>query len=101
MNYDWREYKGIVKCHRRAMNLCNSEIESQHLILQHEDISSSMLPGEFNQRALKDIVAETEKKAIIDALKRHDSIRKAARALGVTHATVINKMKQYKISQVD
>lgn len=45
------------------------------------------------------MVAETEKRAIIDALDTYGSIRKAAQALGVTHATVINKMQKYNINR--
>lgn len=100
MDYDWpgniRELSNVIE---RAMNLCDGAIMSNHLILKSEELPGSMIPGKLSQRPLKDIVAETEKSAIIDALQRYDSIRKAARALGVTHATVINKMKQYKIER--
>lgn len=98
VNYNWpgniRELANVIE---RAMNLCTDKIEAHHLILQHNDLMTSTISDELSQRTLRDMVAETEKKAINDALKRYDSIRKAARALGVSHATVINKMKQYGI----
>lgn len=99
MNYDWpgniRELSNVIE---RAMNLCNGIIKSIHLILQSEELEGPISVNQ-GQRTLKDLVVETEKKAIIDALERYDSIRKAARALGVTHATVINKMRQYEITR--
>ena len=99
MNYDWpgniRELSNVIE---RAMNLCNGIIKSIYLILQSEELEGPISVNQ-GQRTLKDLVVETEKKAIIDALERYDSIRKAARALGVTHATVINKMRQYEITR--
>jgi len=37
----------------------------------------------------------------MDALVKSKSIREAARLLGVSHATIINKMKIYKIGKKD
>ena len=98
MNYDWpgniRELSNVIE---RAINLCDDRIESHHLILKDEDFISTTQSKEYGQKKLKDLVAETEKKAIMDALQRYKSIRKAAQELGVSHATLINKIKQYKI----
>ncbi len=100
VNYDWpgniRELSNVIE---RAMNLCDGIIQSQHLFLQHKELASPIVSGKFRQRTLKEMVAETEKRAILDALDTYGSIRKAAQALGVTHATVINKMKKYKVDQ--
>ncbi|WP_422446971.1 sigma-54 interaction domain-containing protein [Thermoanaerobacterium sp. DL9XJH110] len=102
MNYDWpgniRELSNVIE---RAMNLCNGRIESRHLILREEEFGSSLDAGErenHHQKKLKDLVAETEKRAISETLKRCGSIRKAARALGVSHATIINKIREYGIN---
>ncbi len=102
MDYDWpgniRELSNVIE---RAMNLCNGKIESYHLLFQHDDFKTTAIIGTACQRTLKDIVAETERQAVVSALRQHTSIRKAAKALGVSHATVINKMKQYQINQED
>ncbi len=101
-NYDWpgniRELSNVIE---RAMNLCDEIIKSHHLILKDEEFRRSTVSKkqQIPQRTLKDMVVETERKAIIDALSRYSSIRKAAKALGVTHPTVINKMRRYKISR--
>lgn len=98
MNYDWpgniRELSNVIE---RAINLCDGVIESQHLILKDEELINHTQTIEFGQKKLKDMIAETEKKVISEALERYKSIRKAAQALGVSHATIINKMKQYNI----
>lgn len=99
IKYEWpgniRELSNVIE---RAINLCDDRIESQHLLFRYDDLKSTAVVNSKSQRTLKDIVAETEKIAIVEALKQHKSIRKAAKALGVTHATVINKIKQYGIN---
>ncbi len=99
IKYEWpgniRELSNVIE---RAINLCDNRIEPQHLLFRHDDLKSNAVINSKSQRTLKDIVAETEKIAIVEALKQHKSIRKAAKALGVTHATVINKIKQYNIN---
>lgn len=102
MNYDWpgniRELSNVIE---RAINLCDGWIESRHLILREEEFESSMDVGErenHQQKKLKDLVAETEKRAIRETLRKCGSIRQAARALGVSHATIINKMREYGIT---
>ena len=48
-------------------------------------------------KALKQV----EQRAIIDALSKHGSIRKAAKALGLSHPGLIKKMKKLKITDKD
>jgi len=104
-SYDWpgniRELSNVIE---RAMNLCDGKIEAHHLILKQEEFETTVDaagPAEGvtcgGQKSLKELVAQTEARAIKEALERYGSIRKAASALGVTHATVINKMRQYNI----
>lgn len=46
---------------------------------------------------LKEQVAAREREVLRAALARHGSVRKAARALGVSHTTVLNKLRRYGI----
>ncbi|MEW6698446.1 MAG: sigma 54-interacting transcriptional regulator [Bacillota bacterium] len=46
---------------------------------------------------LKEIVNEVEKQVLLRVLKNHPSSRKAARVLGVTNTTILNKIKTYGI----
>jgi DNA-binding NtrC family response regulator len=39
-----------------------------------------------------------EKRLLIDALKTHQTTRKAAKSLGISQSTVVRKMKRYGIS---
>lgn len=98
MNYDWpgniRELSNVIE---RAMNLCDDVIESHHLFLEYEEISRPAIWGKSGRKTLKEMVEETEKRAILDALGSYSSIRKAAKALGISHATLINKMKKYNV----
>jgi transcriptional regulator of aroF, aroG, tyrA and aromatic amino acid transport len=99
LNYNWpgnvRELSNVIE---RAINLCNDRIELGHILLKEDLRSSSYHNFEKETRTLKDLVAKTEKEAISKALSRYGSIRKTARALGVTHATIINKIKRYNIT---
>lgn len=100
-DYHWpgniRELSNIIE---RTMNLCDSSmIESQHVILREQEYPSALESiSKQKPMLLKEIVAKAEKGAIEEALKKHKSIRKTAKALGVNHATIINKMKKYKIT---
>ncbi len=102
-SYDWpgnvRELSNVIE---RAINICEDKIEIQHVILRKDLPDTTIDIDNFSKltsKTLNDIVAEVERKAIKEALKEYGSIRKAAGALGVTHATIINKMKRYDISK--
>ncbi|KYO68639.1 sigma 54-interacting transcriptional regulator [Thermovenabulum gondwanense] len=107
MKYDWpgnvRELSNVIE---RAINLCEEEfIREEHLILKEDEFSETavgrMKNAQKSCRGLKEVVEEAEKQAIMDALVKSKSIREAARLLGVSHATIINKMKIYKIGKKD
>ncbi|MBZ9688771.1 sigma 54-interacting transcriptional regulator [Clostridium estertheticum] len=102
--YNWpgniRELQNVIE---RAMNLCDGQyISSQNLIMDigvarveenkiDLDVHSDLL--------LKEVVEICEKQAIINALSKNKSLRKTAKELGVSHTTIINKIKKYKIHE--
>lgn len=47
--------------------------------------------------SLKEIVELCEKEAIQRELKNYPSLRKTAKALGISHTALINKCKKYNI----
>lgn len=105
MEYDWpgnvRELSNVIE---RAINLCDDKvIGAEHLVLKEEEMSDSFYTLEPCEKApcrsLKEVVSEAEKAAIFEALSNTKSIREAARLLGVTHATLLNKMKKYGIKK--
>lgn len=98
LNHTWpgnvRELENAIE---RAMNLTDDIIRPSH-IFSHEEIN---LPdgGDIVEHdkcyKLKDMIAITEKKIILEAISKHGSIRKAANALGVSHVTILNKIKKH------
>jgi transcriptional regulator of aroF, aroG, tyrA and aromatic amino acid transport len=101
MKYNWpgnvRELQNVVE---RAMNLCEGNILSvEHLIINITD-NRGVLKKEINgscELKLEEIVKTCESEAIVKALGKYKSIRKAAKALGVSHTTIVNKIDKYKI----
>ncbi|MCY6372012.1 sigma 54-interacting transcriptional regulator [Clostridium ganghwense] len=101
MEYNWpgnvRELQNVIE---RAMNLCwDNLLGLEHLIIDFNGGTKTCSPN-FNfekELKLKDIVEICEKEAIIKALKNHRSCRGAAKVLGVSHTTIINKVKKYNI----
>ncbi|MBE3579708.1 MAG: sigma 54-interacting transcriptional regulator [Caldanaerobacter subterraneus] len=105
MEYNWpgnvRELSNVIE---RAINLCDEDVIGvEHLVLKEEELSDSLYVkqpcGKTPCKNLKEAVEEAEKRAILDALSKSKSIREAAKLLGVTHATVLNKMRRYGIKK--
>lgn len=102
--YEWpgnvRELKNIV--------------ERLYVLSDANEISIEALPdhlkkSNINDQVAKDIdsdgdldlnkaVQSFERKIILNAISKHKSIRKASSMLGVSHPTIIRKMKKYKIN---
>lgn len=100
--YSWpgniRELENVLE---RAMILADGEeIKPEHV---HFDPNQSLpecgevASGPAEAGTLEAVVSGIEKQRIAEALKAYGSIRRAARALGVSHTTVMNKMKKYGI----
>ena len=60
---------------------------------KEEKVSGSYLK---KGNTLHEIIEEVEKEVVTEALNNYKSARKAAKKLGVSHTTVLNKMKKYK-----
>ena len=101
MEYDWpgnvRELENVIE---RAMNLCEGKLLTlDHLIIDFEkDLKRIERISRFEEdMSLAQVVEICEKQAITEALKKSGGIRKAARRLGVSHTTIMNKIKKYNI----
>lgn len=93
--YDWpgnvRELENVIE---RAMNLAQGEeLKASHILLPEKKVTV-----ERSHNELKRAVEEIERQALIEALNQGGSVRKAAKILGVSHTTVINKMRRYRIA---
>lgn len=103
--YDW---PGNV---RELENL----IERMIVIADEKTLTVEHLPGHIKKRAgektavfsvpsvmtLKEAREKAEREAIMQALQRFGSARKAAKALGVNHSTITRKIQQYNITAQD
>ncbi|MEW6356803.1 MAG: sigma-54 dependent transcriptional regulator [Planctomycetota bacterium] len=95
MSHDWpgnvRELENMIE---RAVILCKGDtIEPQDLSLPH-DVD---LP-DMREKTLDDAIAEVEKRIILDALQTHNGNKiEAAKALGISRASLYNKLKRHNL----
>jgi transcriptional regulator of aroF, aroG, tyrA and aromatic amino acid transport len=108
INNSWagnvRELENVIE---RAINLVEGGvILPEHIILDHDTryvLSEIKITNPIEKKPqnditpLKDVISDAETKAIQAALVHCKSVRKAAKELGVSHTTVLNKMKKLGI----
>ena len=100
LKYQWpgniRELENVLE---RAMNLCNTNLLRKEHVMINLSKAFPIVKEENkdNNLKLKDIIETVEKEAIIKSLKKNKSFRKTAKALGVSHTTIINKVNKYNI----
>lgn len=83
-----------------------NSIENLIVSIPGNTIESSQLPSHFflnddSPANLKQMVARYETKILKETLSRNQSIRKAAKELGVHHTTLLKKMQLYNIETKD
>ena len=102
--YRWpgnvRELKNVIE---RAAIICDSEEIDVNCVLFCFEIGkgSGGLQTAFPQvqegDSLQGLIDVYEKRIIHQALAKSDSLRKAAKALGMSHTALLNKVKKHKI----
>jgi transcriptional regulator of aroF, aroG, tyrA and aromatic amino acid transport len=101
MGYDWpgniRELSNVIE---RAICLCEGNVITGELVFVGTG-ASGVQQEEQPVRGLAAAVAATERALIEKAIIENRSIRQAAKALGVTHTLLLNRMKKLKISSMD
>jgi len=95
--HDWpgnvRELENVVE---RAVNLVTGKWLSPDVIIIDPGINI-VAENDSGGRTLAEIVDKVEKQVVARALENMGSIRKAAAALGVSHTTIMNKIKKHNI----
>ncbi|MCC5424377.1 sigma 54-interacting transcriptional regulator [Clostridium botulinum] len=86
-----RELQNIIE---RTMNLCSDNILSDKNLSINTNIT---LNNDSGALLLQDIVEKAEKCAIQKVMNEYKSLRKVGKVLGVSHTTVMNKIKKYGI----
>lgn len=103
LEYNWpgnvRELENVIE---RAINLCcDNVLKLDDLIIDLDYKSNNINEKRAYLKEdikLDEVVEIVEKEIIIKALNKHKTIRKSAKALGVSHTTLINKIKKYNIN---
>lgn len=80
-------------------------IEASTYFTSDETITDESLPAyikgdnsyKFDEKSLKEILEETEKKVITQTLKKYDDRRSAAKALGISKSSLYEKIKKLGI----
>jgi transcriptional regulator of aroF, aroG, tyrA and aromatic amino acid transport len=98
MQYDWpgniRELENHIE---RAVNLVEGRsIQTEDIVMDSKKASPPM-PTECaeGKKTLREILDETEKKILCQALCHYHTSRKLARALGISHTGVLQKLHKY------
>jgi len=95
--YHWPgNIRELENCIERAVLLCNDEvIRSEHLPPSLQMVKKS---ESATRRTLTEIIENTERELIVDALKKFDGQqRKTAKELGITERILGYKIKKYNI----
>jgi TyrR family helix-turn-helix protein len=83
-----RELENVLE---RAIAIAGDKpIQREHLLLDEDN----MAPG---GGTLKEQVADLERKLVADALNKYRSTRRAGEALGLSHTSVLNKVRRYNL----
>lgn len=94
-NYHWpgnvRQLENLVE---QLVILADEEIITEES-LPHDIVKDQHF--EYNDEPLDDILSKVEKNVIKQALSKYKSIRKAAKALGISHPTLLRKMEKYQL----
>jgi transcriptional regulator of aroF, aroG, tyrA and aromatic amino acid transport len=92
-----RELGNIIE---RAVNIATTnEIMPDDIVFDTgRAISVNKLPTEILPENLDEAVAQAERNILARAMKKYKTSRKLGRALGVSHTSILRKMKKYGLS---
>jgi len=99
LQYGWpgnvRELQNVVL---RAFHLTSGkEINIENLLLT-PDWENSAFHTKTSKKSLKQVIGNTEKFHLEQALRKHGTARGAAREIGISHTAVLTKIRRYDLA---
>ncbi len=100
MEYHWpgniRELENVIE---RAVNImAGTVVLEEHIVLDQRAAPQVEATPSADTRSLEEIVAEAERAALAQAMERHPTSRKLGSALGLSHTTVLKKIRKYALN---
>ena len=99
IEYHWpgniRELENVIE---RAVNIMTGTVVlEEHIVLDQGLPPQVEATPSVDARSLKEIVAEAEHAALAQAMERYPTSRKLGSALGLSHTTVLKKIRKYAL----
>jgi len=99
MEYHWpgniRELENVIE---RAVNIMTGTVVlEEHIVLDQRAAPQVEATPSADTRSLEEIVAEAERAALAQAMERYPTSRKLGSALGLSHTTVLKKIRKYAL----
>ncbi|MCG8568630.1 MAG: sigma 54-interacting transcriptional regulator [Spirochaetes bacterium] len=108
MCHNWpgniRELRNVIE--RAAILSDETNIDESRIVFSHEitenrkGLKKIILTNKIKNHSLSAMLDRHENKILSEVLQTSKSIRQAAKSLGISHSTLINKIKKYKLAVV-
>ena len=102
IHYDWpgnlHELEDVIE--RAVCFVRQGQITDEHIVFNHEYPNESFQFCSAAPGKLKDVLAETEYKILKEAAKKYGTSRQIGKILGISHTTVLKRMRKYKLQDM-
>ena len=100
--YNWpgniRELENVIE---RAVNIVEGPIVlSEHILLYRQGGSAPAVTPQ-RSRKLSEVLADTERELIRQAQRQYRTSRQLGQALGLSHTSVLNKLRKYGLQETE
>ncbi|WP_442891426.1 sigma 54-interacting transcriptional regulator [Dendrosporobacter sp. 1207_IL3150] len=103
LHHDWvgnvRELENVIE---RAVSLaCQGEINAEHIMIDKNYVPTQPLCLPTTTSNLKDIISEVECRILREAIKKHRTSRQVGKHLGLSHTSVLARMRKYNLKEIE
>ena len=100
--YNWpgniRELENVIE---RAVNIVEGPILlAEHVLLYRQGGSAPVLATQ-RSRKLSEVLADTEREILRQAQRQYRTSRQLGQALGLSHTSVLNKLRKHGLQEQD